>query len=321
MKFVIDGGTTNMRISLLKEDGTLVDQLKFDAGVRRTAIDGHKGYLVETLKNGLKTLMEKHDVHEVSDCIAYGMITSNMGLVEIPHLCAPVGAKELHDGMESHLFADIAPFPIRFIRGVRNFAGPVTLDNAAGMDMMRGEETEAAGLVALRPDVKNAMIVLPGSHNKFIPIDGEGRIMGCMTSISGELLDSLTHHTILADAVEHGFASAETYSAPHMLAGAKAADAGLGRAAFTARILRTLGDLTVEEARSFLLGTVLRLDLEALRQYAPDVKHLLVAGKPPLGTALCDLFAAYGYEAEALPEEIQKKMGIAGACAIAQGEC
>ena len=46
-------------------------------------------------------------------------------------------------------------------------------------------------------------------------------------------------------------------SGRELLAGAKAADAGLGRAAFTARILRTLGDLTVEEARSFLLGTVL----------------------------------------------------------------
>lgn len=320
MKFVIDAGTTNVRISLLDESETLVDQLKFDAGVRRTAIDGHNGYLVSTLRDGIRTLMEKHGVEEVSSCVAYGMITSNMGLKEIPHLCAPAGLQQFHEGMEAVSFPEIAPFPIRFIRGLRNFSGAVTLDNADGMDMMRGEETETIGLLALKPEVRGGMLVLPGSHNKFIPIDEKGRILGCMTSISGEMLDALTHHTILADAVEHGFASGETYSADHMLAGARAADAGLGRAAFTARILRTLGDLTVDEARSFLLGAVLRLDLQALRHYAPDVKKLFVAGKPPLGTALCDLFKAYGYETEQIDEAIQKKMGMAGACAIARGK-
>ncbi len=51
------------------------------------------------------------------------------------------------------------------------------------------------------------MFILPGSHNKFVAMSAEGKILGCMTSISGELLDAMTHHTILADAVGGAFVS------------------------------------------------------------------------------------------------------------------
>ena len=40
------------------------------------------------------------------------------------------------------------------------------------------------------------MFILPGSHNKFVAMSAEGKILGCMTSISGELLDAMTHHHI-----------------------------------------------------------------------------------------------------------------------------
>ena len=66
------------------------------------------------------------------------MITSDMGLLEIPHVPAPASVGDLHDAMRTQTFPEIAPFPIHFIPGVRNFAGPVDLDNFGMMDMMRG---------------------------------------------------------------------------------------------------------------------------------------------------------------------------------------
>lgn len=171
---------------------------------------------------------------DVKKCVAYGMITSDMGLLEIPHVPAPASVGDLHDAMRTQTFAEIAPFPIHFIPGVRNFAGPVDLDNFGMMDMMRGEETEAVGLFTLLEPETSAMFILPGSHNKFVSMSAEGKILGCMTSISGELLDAMTHHTILADAVGGAFVAPEAYDSRMAMEGAWAcSQSGLGRAAFS----------------------------------------------------------------------------------------
>ena len=166
------------------------------------------------------------------------------------------------------------------------------------------------------------MLILPGSHNKFISIRADGTICGCMTSISGELIDALTYHTILSDSVERAFLSAEAYQPELMLAGARACDAGLGRSAFMARIMRTLGDFTADDARNFLLGAVLRMDLDALEHFSAFSKEqtLVIAGKAPLAQALCDLFEAYGLHAMMLDEGIRKGMGMLGVRTICEVE-
>ena len=207
MFLVIDGGTTNLRVTLLDEKQKPVDAVKEDGGVRHTAVDGNNQYLKTTLRACIDRLLARNGLGagDVKKCVAYGMITSDMGLLEIPHVPAPASVGDLHDAMRTQTFPEIAPFPIHFIPGVRNFAGPVDLDNFGMMDMMRGEETEAVGLFTLLEPETSAMFILPGSHNKFVAMSAEGKILGCMTSISGELLDAMTHHTILADAVGGAF--------------------------------------------------------------------------------------------------------------------
>ena len=319
--FLIDAGTTNVRISLLDEHRQVMDTVKNEAGVRHTAIDGHNGKLRETIRAGIADLMQRHSVNaqEVRCCIAYGMITSNLGLVEIPHLPAPVSFEQFRKAVVSCDFPEIAPFPIRFIPGVKNFDAPVTLENANRMDMMRGEETECVGLCRLLRLDHAAVIVLPGSHNKFISVDENGRILSCMTSISGELLAALTKNTILADAVDGAFADASEYDREMVLAGARACQSGLGRASFTARILRTLGGYEASRIRSFLLGVVFSLDLQALAEadYLSRNPAIYVAGKAPISQALCDLLEARGLRAELVSDDIQKRMGVEGAWAVA----
>ncbi|MBQ7487680.1 MAG: 2-dehydro-3-deoxygalactonokinase, partial [Clostridia bacterium] len=185
---IIDGGTTNLRVHLLDADShRLIDTRKTDGGVRFTAIDGHNGRLVELLRTTIHDLLDANGYapESVSRCIAYGMITSGMGLLEIPHLPAPVSAADLAKAMVTHVFPDICPFPISFIPGVRNFAGAVSSANCAQMDMMRGEETESTGLFDLLKPSGECIFVLPGSHNKFVRMSADGKILGCMTSISG----------------------------------------------------------------------------------------------------------------------------------------
>ena len=211
MFLIIDGGTTNLRVTLLSDERKPLDAIARDGGVRHTAVDGNNGRLKAALAECIGSLLARNGLNagDVKRCVAYGMITSDMGLLEIPHVPAPASAADLRDAMRAQSFPEIAPFPIHFIPGVRNFAGPVDLENFGMMDMMRGEETEAVGLFELLEPETSAMFILPGSHNKFVAMSAEGKILGCMTSISGELLDAMTHHTILADAVGGAFGSPE----------------------------------------------------------------------------------------------------------------
>lgn len=344
---VIDCGTTNLRVTALDSTRRVLGTVKAEGGVRHTAIDGHNGHLKETLARSIASVLEAcgAGMADVERCVAYGMISSNMGLLEIAHVAAPVSAGDLKKAVKEACFPEIAPFPIAFIPGVRNFEGRVTMENFSMMDMMRGEETEAMGLYDLLRPQGETVLILPGSHNKFVRMDAEGRIRGCMTSISGELLDAMTHHTILADAVQSGFASAETYDGDMAREGAwECAHSGLGRAAFAGRILNTLGKEHASAIQSYLLGAALALDVQALGAFlpsraeewstavpdglgsalgaAPDEgvqiePHIFVAGKAPVQQAMCDVLDALGYEgAQAVPQEISGKMGLHGALLI-----
>lgn len=320
---IIDCGTTNLRVTLVDGAGAVLAQEKRPGGVRHTAIDGHNGRLKAMLGECIAQVLETAGLkpQDVSRCVAYGMITSNVGLLEIPHRIAPVSAEDLRGGMQAEVFPDIAPFEISFIPGVRNFAGAVTAENFSGMDMMRGEETEAIGLFRLLKPQRESVFILPGSHNKFVRMDAQGRILGCMTSISGELLDAITHNTILADAVGRAFATAQDYDAELACKGAaECVSSGLGRAAFAGRILNQLGAMPSVRLRSYLLGATLAQDVMALRAFVPDAERaqIFIAGKMPLQCAIADVMGAMGlHNAVQVPAAVSGMMGLQGVLTIA----
>ena len=320
---VIDCGTTNLRVKLLDENKNLVDMVKAEGGVRHTSIDGHNGRLRTMLKESIDAVLAKtgHSADDVIRCVASGMITSGLGLLEIPHLPCPVSIEDMKNGMKEQVFPDIAPFPIAFIPGTRNFAGKVDMDNFGGMDMMRGEEVEAVGLYSLLGCEGPALFVLPGTHNKFVSMGENGEILGCMTSISGELLDAITHHTIIADAVGHGFVDVDKYDSDMAKAGAwECAQSGLGRAAFAGRILSTLGGKEKDKIQSYLLGAVMALDVDAMQSFVNDIENIdvYVAGKDPIQRCMCDVLEALGVEgAKPVDPAISAQMGTHGVVTIA----
>ena len=320
---VVDCGTTNLRVTLLDENRQKLDTVKAEGGVRHTSIDGHNGRLRTMLRESMETVLGRNGyaMEDVEKCVASGMITSALGLMEIPHVPGTAGAADLRAAMQQKVFEDIAPFPIAFIPGVRNFAGAVDLENFSGMDMMRGEEVEAIGLYKLLAPKGAAMFVLPGTHNKFVSMDAQGRILGCMTSISGEMLDAITHHTIIAEAVGHSFVSADEYDSEYAKAGAReCAVSGLGRAAFAGRILATLGGKEKAKLQSYLLGAVLALDVQAMQSFVGDQENVeaYIAGKAPLQQCFCDVMEALAAgEAHQVPAEISGKMGLEGVLEIA----
>ena len=297
----LDSGTTNTRAILWNPSGERAASANASVGVRNTAIDGNTRKLSAGVRDVLESLLKQAEIgyEEVEAIFASGMITSNVGLVEVPHLTAPAGAEELAAGVQEILLPDICPKPICFIPGIKNFDGPITPENFEQMDIMRGEETESIALIHRYGGDTPMLLVLPGSHMKFVAVDCQGRITGCLTSISGELLNSITPDTILADAVGHQFVSMDSYDPQWVHLGARTAEhCGLGRACFSGRILSLFASEDHSKIANFVLGACLASDIRAVSNSTALActldTRVVVAGKAPMQQAMAKLLREEG---------------------------
>lgn len=280
----IDTGTSNTRVKLWNK-GKIVSSSFVGVGVRDTAITGSKAKLYQGVREAIKTALEKIDmeVSEVDLFLASGMITSNVGLYEVPHVCAPAGIEELAKGMVSAQIDEVIDKPIWFVPGVKNQLKDININTCEEMDIMRGEETETFGIIENLKIEGPAVVVLPGSHSKFVSINESGQITGCLTTLAGELLSIITNNTILANALNNSFV--EEINEELIIAGADySKKVGLNRTLFTTRILDQFTTYSVNDKANFLLGAVLETDLFAVKnsraiRVSPDQTVIIGGGK------------------------------------------
>lgn len=322
----IDTGTTNTRVFLWDGSRCIVSSSKSGTGVRNTAMDGNNDRLKRAVHDCIKEVLDAVGIsfEDVSQVIACGMITSNVGLVEIPHVPAPAGKEELAAKTRRVLLEDVCPIPILFVPGVKNNDAPVTVDNFETMDMMRGEEVETLAILDRFPKGSEYLLVLPGSHTKFVSVDSEGKITGCLTTIGGELLSCITNDTIIADAVNRSFVAEEEYDQEMMLRGFdETLRVGLGRACFSARILSMFVEKNKKRLANFILGASLAGDVQAVKfssalRVNPQVT-VIVSGKNPLRQAIADILRYDGYfeKIEEFVPDVTLPLSAAGAFLVA----
>ena len=277
----IDGGTTNTRVSLVC-DRQILDTVKLNIGAR-ASMEGEVS-LARAIGEAVHSLLDRYSLteSEIDAILASGMITSEFGLCPLSHLVAPVGLAELHNGITERIITDISSRPVTFMRGVRTDNKDVLLS-----DMMRGEETELYGI----GDEARAgsVYVLPGSHSKIIYTDGEGRISDFSTTLTGEMIYSLSQHTILKDAVD---LSTDSIDEKHLLRGYEYALArGVNEALFKTRVLKNLGKKNASETYSYFLGVVLADEIKTI--IASPAKTVIVGGKKQIKKATVALLTHY----------------------------
>lgn len=269
----IDGGTTNTRLRLV-QSRRVTYTLRLEIGVRMGGEDP-AGYR-ECLKNAIETLLRENAVQsgQIHRILASGMITSELGLYALPHLPAPAGIQELHDSAVEVLLPELSSIPFVFLRGVRK--NGTCMEES---DVMRGEETELMGI--LQPHSGNAY-VLPGSHTKVIYTDEQGRITDFFTTLTGEMIDSLSSHTILKNSVD--LKNGQLLE-DRLLAGyAFCRKEGLNKALFKVRIADTLFSQSPAARYSFFLGAVLCGDITAILNAAS--RRVVIAGREQIKEAL-----------------------------------
>lgn len=261
----VDMGTTNTRGWLMR-GGQILARTSHGVGVRDTAREGTPVKIRAVLKE-IADELRSVVTSESGLCTplyvaAAGMISSSLGLVEIPHVGAPAGIAEIASSSLWTEFPEVVSLPILLIPGVRCGPANAKLDSIHEMDVMRGEETLCVGLGALRQSMPLVVLNL-GSHWKAIQMNAEGAIVSSVTSLSGELIHAAQTQTVLSGSLPRE--RAKTIAKKWMDAGMKETRrSGLPRALFSVRLLELAGEGTPPDRLSFLIGAFIAADLDAL---------------------------------------------------------
>lgn len=293
----VDTGTTNTRVWLVRGD-EILSRATVQVGVRDTARDGSSARLRAGLREAIAEVRGKAEA-QASCVIAAGMITSSLGLAEVPHVAAPAGLEELAAATRRHQFDDVTDLPVYLVPGVRTGARQCDLSTVGNADLMRGEETLCVGLIS-RSTVKPPATVLNlGSHWKAIQIDAEGGVASSLTSLSGEMIHTTQMQTILASAVPHE-RPAEIDFAWCEAGMREQRRSGLARALFCVRLLEQSRQGTPEQRLAFLVGAFIASDLDALKSRGTLNESVLIVGSGTLAEAWRRALSVAGIQAEAL---------------------
>jgi 2-dehydro-3-deoxygalactonokinase len=293
----IDAGTTRTRAFLVDGERILA-RAEAAVGARDTARDGDD----RRLRAALRASIAEVAGTAAPRCIAAaGMVTSPQGLVEVAHVLAPAGLRELAAGAHEQLLPDVSDRPFLFVPGVRTAGVPGALGIGA-TDVMRGEETLCLGLVRTGGLAAGGALLSVGSHWKLVRIDEKGRVAGSITSLAGEMVRAVREETILASALPPG--PLASVDAARLLEGMdEARRGGLSRALFCVRLLELAGAGGPEGRLSFLAGAFIGADLDRLQGGGalPAGTPVTIAGGETIGGAWTLALERRGFPVRSLP--------------------
>lgn len=239
----VDWGTSNLRVWAMGADGKILAEAGSDDGMGKLTREGFEPALLRLIGPWL---------HSKPPVVACGMVGSRQGWCEAPYRtvpCTPLDRAEqvLAPTTDPRLMVTIAP----------------GLKQVSPADVMRGEETQIAGLLANEPGF-DGVICLPGTHSKWVRVSA-GEVVSFQTFMTGELFallstQSVLRHGIAGDGWDEGAfldALSDTISRPERMA-AKL---------FSLRAEGLLHGLSPETARARLSGLLIGAELSGAKPY------------------------------------------------------
>ncbi|CAN7378212.1 2-dehydro-3-deoxygalactonokinase [Phenylobacterium sp. LjRoot219] len=251
-----DWGTTNLRAWTLDASGRVVASRDFALGVSRL----QPGEAAARLESEVRPALDAVG----TPAVLCGMIGSNLGWCVAPYLDCPVGLDDLAGALVA------PPVTAGDASGWARIAPGVRGDGLAGAgDVMRGEETQLFGWLALNPDRARGrhLVCHPGTHAKWMVVE-DGRLTRFVTAMTGELFAVLRKHSVLkSDAPAD---DAEAFSEGLVAAGDGAA---LAARLFTARARVVGRGKPAESTPSYLSGLLIGAETASVPRLlglAPD---------------------------------------------------
>jgi 2-dehydro-3-deoxygalactonokinase len=271
----IDCGTTNTRVYIVDENGHVVKRASKKIGVRDTAINGNNKALKEGLHDVLYQALNEAGIKEseIRCILSSGMITSELGLVEIPHLWAPCNIDALAENLTPYRDEAVFPssIPFYFVRGIKNSFDPKTIrmEQVGTLDFMRGEEAQITGLLEDSEVKLPCVVIILSSHTKFIAVDEKRNILGSVTTLSGQLYEAILTETFVGKSVRNEDTFDDSgYFNPDVVDNAyrEIKQSGFLRGLMYVRFLDTLVHTPWYDRKLFAESLLAAEDMEALHQ-------------------------------------------------------
>jgi len=182
---IFDWGTTNLRAYLVDSGGRMIDRYSAKLGAKYISQNDYAAIIRRVSGKWGKQ-------YDVDGIVLAGMVGGNLGWHDVPMVESPAGIEEVAAGMARFDVAEMPP--VRIIPGVFCRSG-------AGLPgMMRGEEVQILGALAIRQS-SAGYFSLPGTHTKWAQVR-DGKIVGIVTSMTGEMFDLIRSYSVLAKALK-----------------------------------------------------------------------------------------------------------------------
>lgn len=240
----VDWGTSNLRVWAMGQDGAIA-QASSDDGMGQLDRDGFEPALLRLIEPWLIA-------GKKTEVIACGMVGSRQGWFEAPYRatpCAPLDPASLVTA------PTLDPrIVVRLVPGLKQ---------VRQADVMRGEETQIAGVLALDPGF-DGVICLPGTHSKWVHISA-GEVVSFQTFMTGELFALLSTQSVLRhgltgdgwDDAAFDAALSDSLSRPDRI----------GAKLFSLRAEGLIANLAAPQARARLSGLLIGVELAAAKPF------------------------------------------------------
>ncbi|MFO1106345.1 MAG: 2-dehydro-3-deoxygalactonokinase [Amaricoccus sp.] len=239
----VDWGTSNLRVWAMDEDGRVLAEASSTAGMGSLRPEDFEPMLLDLIIDWI-------DVARATDVLACGMVGARQGWAEAGYVTVP-GAPS---GPLTRAPSRDAGIAVHILPGMRQLSPP---------DLMRGEETQIAGLLVREPGF-DGVVCLPGTHTKWAHVSA-GEVVSFTSYMTGELFALLAGQSVLRHTVgREGWSDADFAEA---VQDAMARPERVSSRLFGLRAEAILSDLSPERSRARLSGLLIGAELAGARSY------------------------------------------------------
>jgi 2-dehydro-3-deoxygalactonokinase len=274
----LDWGTTSCRAYLIGADGAVLERVTDGPGILRVE-NGGFGAALDAMTGGWSAGLP---------VVLSGMIGSRQGWREAPYATCPAAADDL---VKALVTIDHIRRPVSLVPGL-------STENDTMPDVMRGEETQILGALAL-VGRDEGLFLLPGTHSKWAEAHG-GRIVSFRTFMTGEVFGALKDHTILGRLMRPG-ADADGF-ARGVREGATLGSAGaLLNRVFATRTYGLMDRLADTALSDYLSGLLIGAEVAEAARHAKTAVTIIAS--PALARRYADALRLLGHESALAPED------------------
>jgi 2-dehydro-3-deoxygalactonokinase len=297
----LDWGTTSLRAYRFDGSGQVAESRHLASGILRVATDGGANVGFERAFD--EACGDWRSASPGSPILACGMIGSAQGWREAAYLEVPTGVDDL--GRSLTRVETRSGAVLHIIPGI--------LDRGPLPEVMRGEETQVAGVIghAIGGVVEGAIdrgaappgagagaehwIGLPGTHAKWVHVE-DRRIVGFHTFLTGEVFAALCAHTILGRTMRPpATPDLAAFDRGVAVARSPRARAGVLSTMFSTRTLGLVGELAAEAQADYLSGLLVGHELAGLEQLGARLESAVLVGSDALCQRYRRALAVFGH--------------------------